>query len=298
MKFRKIPVSIADQITLLKSRGLVFHDEALAQAFLSTVSYYRLRAYTYPFQDNANPDHPFIKPVSFEEIIDLYKFDDKLRLLVFNALGQIEIAIRTQIIYHFALGYGSHWHLRPELYRNPMWFANHLDSLQKEIDRSNEAFIEHYKETYKDPAEPPCWMSLEVSSFGLLSKIFQNLKKCEEKVSITRFFGLSDITILENWMLCFSNLRNICAHHGRLWNRRLVAKLKIPNHPVYPFLINNQVYSNKLYAILCSLCYLLKIIQPNNDVKDQVIGLMGTCPLVHEKEMGFPAGWKEESLWK
>lgn len=147
MKFRKIPVSITDQITLLKSRGLVFHDEALAQVFLSTISYYRLRAYTYPFQDNANPDHPFIKPVSFEEIIDLYKFDDKLRLLVFNALGQIEIAMRTQIIYHFALGYGSHWHLRPELYRNPMWFANHLDSLQKEIDRSNEAFIEHYKET-------------------------------------------------------------------------------------------------------------------------------------------------------
>ena len=69
MKFRKIPVSITDQITLLKSRGMVFHNEALAQAFLSAVSYYRLRAYTYPFQDNANPDHPFIKPVSFEEII-------------------------------------------------------------------------------------------------------------------------------------------------------------------------------------------------------------------------------------
>jgi hypothetical protein len=98
MKFRKIPVNIKDQITLLKSRGLVFHDEALAQAFLSAVSYYRLRAYTYPFQDNANPDHPFIKPVSFEEIIDLYKFDDKLRTSLLDEFGGQQLRFTVQDI--------------------------------------------------------------------------------------------------------------------------------------------------------------------------------------------------------
>ena len=116
-----------------------------------------------------------------------------------------------------------------------MRFANHLDNLQKEVERSNETFINHYKLKYSNPTEPPCWMSLEVSSIGLLSKIFQNLKKGPEKNAITLHFGLKDVSILENWIHCFSTLRNICAHHGRVWNRRL-TQIKFPKHPTNTFL--------------------------------------------------------------
>ena len=73
-------------------------------------------------------------------------------------------------------------------------------------------------------------MSLEVSSMGLLSKIFQNLKKSPEKLAVTSHFGLKDVSVIENWILCISTLRNICAHHGRVWNRRLV-QIKLPTHP-------------------------------------------------------------------
>jgi len=204
MKYNKLPISITEQVEKLKERGLKFHNETKAQNYLCNISYYRLRAYTYPFQDHSQNEQPFNVEVSFEQIIELYVFDRKLRLLIFDAIEKIEIALRTQIIYHFALKHGSHWQLMPELYRDPMRFANHLDSLQKEIDRSNETFIDHYKNKYTNPTEPPSWMSLEVSSIGLLSKIFQNLKKSPEKLAVTSHFGLKDVSVIENWILCFS----------------------------------------------------------------------------------------------
>jgi abortive infection bacteriophage resistance protein len=297
MQYNKPPISFSDQTARLKERGLGFHNISLAEKCLSNISYYRLRAYTYPFQDNDDPNHPFIVKVNFEDIIDLYKFDRKLSQIVFEALEKIEVALRTQIIYQWAITYGSHWQTIASLYRDPVKFATQLSSLQTEIDRSNETFIEHYKKTYTSPTEPPSWMSLEVSSFGLLSQIFYNLRKGPQKSAVAKHFGLNDISILENWMHCFSNIRNICAHHARLWNRRLTAHVKLPTNPLNTFIKNNHIYPYKLYAALCCIQYMLDNIQ-ENCFKSKLLSIMGECPLAQEKEMGFPIDWKNEIFWK
>lgn len=177
MHYSKLPISFLQQINKLKTRGLQFNSEPNAILHLSNISYYRLRAYTYPFQDNSDPNHPFNVPVTFEQIIELYQFDRKLCQLVFNALEKIEIALRTQIIYQWSMANGSHWQINPSLYRDPVKFANQINSLQNEIDRSHETFIEHYQDTYSSPTEPPSWMSLEVSSFGLFHKYSATSKK-------------------------------------------------------------------------------------------------------------------------
>jgi len=296
MKYTKQPISIQTQIERLKNRGLRFLDEKNAENYLSNISYYRLRAYTYPFQNNDNPEHPFVKKISFEDIIGLYVFDRRLRLLIFNAIEKIEIAFRTQIIYNYSLEYGAFWHLKPELYNNAVYFAEHIASLQKEIDRSNETFIKHYQQRYNEPKEPPCWMSLEVSSIGLLSKIFSNLKKEKCKDLITSHFGLKGVDVLTNWMHCFSVIRNICAHHGRIWNRRL-PKITLPKKTLQPFIENKQIHNNKTYSYLCSMLYILNIVSPNHDFKNNLLNLMKTCPMMQEKEMGFPKNWRQEKIW-
>jgi abortive infection bacteriophage resistance protein len=297
MQYNKPAISFPDQVAKLKERGLTFGNEAEAELCLSNISYYRLCAYTYPFQDNTAPKHPFIIPVTFEQIIELYKFDRLLSHLVFDALEKIEIALRTQIIHQWAISYGCHWQINDSLYRDPQKFANQKSSLQAEINRSHETFIEHYQTTYSIPSEPPSWMSLEVSSFGLLSQIFSNLKKGKEKIAVANHFGLNDISILENWMLCFSNIRNICAHHGRLWNRRLTAHVKLPTNPQHIFISNRNIIPYKLYAALCSIQYMLNSITPANGFKNELINLMKNCPLAQEKEMGFPLNWKNEIFW-
>ncbi len=298
MKYNKPPLSIKDQIQLLKDRGLTFGDEPRAVHYLSNISYYRLRAYTYPFQDNSISNHPFIQSVSFEDIISLYVFDRRLRILVFNALEKIEIALRTKIIYEYAISNGSHWHEEVNFFRSKSHFYGNINTLYEEIDRSNETFIEHYKNSYKHPPYPPAWMSLEVASFGLLSKMFRNLKKGKEKTKITNEFGLTKPEFLESWMYAIANMRNIVAHHGRLWNRRFIAKPVIPYNTLNPFLKNQKIYDNKLYAILSCMNYILIIISPGNSFVKDLKDLLKTCPLVDMHEMGFPADWEQEPIWQ
>jgi abortive infection bacteriophage resistance protein len=298
MNFTKPPLPIAAQILKLKQRGLIFHDEVKATHYLSNISYYRLRAYTYPLQDNTNDDHPFIQKISFEEIIDLYVFDRRLRILVFDALEKIEIALRTKIVYNWSLNYGSHWHENASLYRDPNRFVRDLNKLYEEVDRSTETFIKHYKNTYTSPTNPASWMSLEVATLGLLSKLFSNLKKGQEKLLVTKAFGLNKPEILESWMHSFAHIRNVCAHHGRLWNRRITAIPQIPTHTIYPFVENRDFYPNKIYASLCCITYILNIISPGNNFNSGLIDLIKTCPLIALKEMGFPQHWQQEKLWQ
>lgn len=297
MKYSKSPLSIAEQIEKLKSRGLRFEDEVKAAHYLSNISYYRLRAYTYSFQDNSDPNHKFIKDVSFEDIIELYIFDRRLRLLAFNAIEKIEVSLRTKIVYEFSLTNGSHWHENSQMYRNKYHFNVNINSLYEEVDRSSETFIEHYKNKYSEPAYPPAWMSLEVVSMGLLSKLYGNLIKGNEKKKVANEFGLSNPLILESWMHAFASLRNICAHHSRLWNRRFTIVPQIPYNTTYKFIGNKNIYENKIYAQLCCINYITRIISPESSFVNELKSLIKSCKLANCKEMGFPDNWMEEEIW-
>lgn len=298
MIYSKPPLSISNQIAKLKQRGLKFNDEQKAAHYLSNISYYRLRAYTYSFQDNFNPNHPFTKDVCFEDIIELYVFDRRLRLLVFNAIEKIEIALRTKIVYEFSLVNGSHWHEDANMYKNNYFFNKNINSLYEEVDRSSETFIEHYKHTYTTPAYPPAWMSLEVITLGLLSKLYGNLKKGNAKKKVAKEFGLPNPLILESWMHAFAGLRNICAHHSRLWNRRFTIVPKLPYNTENTFIQNANIYDNKLYAQLCCINYITRIISPDSSFVSDLKELLKTCNLVSCKEMGFPDDWKNEPIWR
>jgi abortive infection bacteriophage resistance protein len=141
-------------------------------------------------------------------------------------------------------------------------------------------------------------MALEVSSMGLLSKIFSNLRGNDPtKDLITRHFGLKDVDTLANWMRCFSLLRNICAHHSRVWNRRM-TKLKLPRKPIFTFISNQDILPYKVYAYICCMQYILNIISPGHSFRERLIALMDECPLLQEKEMGFPKGWQQEKIWQ
>ncbi len=300
MKYSKLSLSLEEQVSSLKRKGLVVNDESFAIKKLSTLSYYRLRAYTYPFQDNVDSTHPFIRQVDFESIIDLYNFDKALRHLIFQKLERIEITLRTQIIYHYSQAYGSHWQTVSQLYFDQNRFEGLMASLESEIARSNEDFIKHYRSTYVMPQQPPSWMTIEVISMGTLSMMYSNLKNNETKKKIAHQLGLKNVYQLENWMYCFSQLRNTCAHHGRLWNRRL-SKLQLPYNLPEPFLTKaetKQIYPNKLYAFVCAIQYLLLRVETNNNFGAEIKELMETLPLITPHEMGFPDNWENHHLWQ
>ncbi|MFV0553224.1 MAG: Abi family protein [Mangrovibacterium sp.] len=297
MNYNKLPLSISEQIERLQSRGLAFDDENRAAHYLSNISYYRLRAYTYPFQDNDDPNHPFIKKVNFEDIISLYVFDRRLRFIVFNALEKVEIALRTKIVYEMAVSYGSHWYENPDLFKNNHFFEKNSENIKRELARSKEDFIEHYMKTYQNPSNPPSWMTLEVVSMNTLSLLFNNVVECDAKKRILTAFGHQRYDILISWIHAFVGLRNVCAHHGRLWNSRFTISPKIPYNTKFLFLNNRNFVGNKLYALLCCLNYTLRIVSPNCNFVPAIKAHLKTCGLINLHQMGFPKNWESEPLW-
>ena len=308
MNYSKPPLSITEQIIKLEKRGLNFSNKTLASHYLQNISYYRLRAFTYPFQDNQNPisDHSFIRnDIDFNDIIDLYVFDRRLRNLVFNELEKIEVAVRTQLSLVYSLSnQDSLWYLNCQMYTNkPANCFFHLkEDIVSDVLRSNEDFIKHYKSKYDSPAMPPSWMSLEVLSFGTLSRMYKLLKRSADKKRIANTFGIGDMDIFANWLHAFSNLRNCCAHHSRIWNRRFVVQLKLPYNTSKPFLTPptlTSVKQNKLFALLSAIKYIVDIISPGNSFKSKFKELMKERHrLLSIKDMGFPPDWEHLPVWE
>jgi abortive infection bacteriophage resistance protein len=320
MKYTKQSLTISQQIEKLESRGLIIDNKNTAADYLSIISYYRLRAYTYPFQHNNDEekDHHFIRDdINFQDIIDLYHFDSRLRFLVFNAIEKIEIAIRTKIIYEYAIQTkDSHWYTDESLFNDKSYFETNgagkkeeiffydklSDDICYEIKRSNEDFIKHYQTHYSSPDLPPAWMTLEVLSLGVLSRLYELLKKTETKKAIAKWFGLMDISIMENWLHSISVLRNFCAHHSRIWNRRFSVEIKLPYNTVYPFMDRDTIktiHKNKIFSHLSCIKYLLDIIYPNNNFKEDFMEICNNGGKLYRiKDMGFPDNWRYIGVWK
>jgi abortive infection bacteriophage resistance protein len=297
MKYNKPPLTIAQQIQLLKQRGLIIKDEERAKRYLSFINLYRLRAYTYTYQDNKDLDHPFYKDVTFDKVLNTYLFDRKLRLLIFDTIERVEIAFRTQIIYHYSVGFGSNWYEDVSFFKNKKFFYRDCKLIHKELKRSNENFIKHYRMKYAEPVNPPAWMTLETWSLGLLSKVFENLKINRQKKLIARNFNLVHPRVLESWIHSISVIRNICAHHGRLWNRDFPSRFLLPKKTLTQWLSNTNIPDSKLYVVLSSLLYLLNTIIPGNHFVNKFKKLIKQYPEIPLKQMGFPDNWEKEKLW-
>lgn len=152
---------------------MVFDDIKSAELYLSGISYYRLSAYWYTFLTSPKNNHVFQAGTRFQQVINTYVFDRKLRLLLFDEIERIEIALRTQIIYSFCHHYGNNWYEDKKLFKTPKYYYKFQTLMLEEMNRTSEVFIKHYRDKYTDPANPPAWMVLELASFGQLSLLYK-----------------------------------------------------------------------------------------------------------------------------
>lgn len=288
------PLDFNQQIALLKGNGLVFADEQKALHMLQQVSYFRLKSYLLPLMDD-KALHTFKTGASFEQAFDLYKFDSRLRKLIAAELEKIEVSIRTQMAYRLADEISIYWFSDSANFSIPDKHAATLANLKTELDRSDDDQILRFKSTYSDPF-PPAWMTLEVSSFGTLSMLFKLLKPNLTKRKIANFYGVSD-SVFESWLHSIVYVRNICAHHSRLWNKTLRIQPLFPRKTMHPFL-SSPVRSDRVYYVLCIIQYLLKIVNPSTTFSLRLKSLLVEFPNVDIVAMGFVKGWDNEVLWQ
>lgn len=294
-QFTKLSITYEEQLNKLKNRGLSFENEERAIHLLKNVSYYRLSGYWFPLlSDKAN--HIFKQGAKFEIAFNLYCFDRELRQLVLAELEKIEVAIRAQMIYVLSNSKGPFWFQDPTHFSKAAKHTKTLGGIFTEFERSDEEFIKAYKSKYDDPL-PPSWMMMEITSFGTLSMLYMNLKPGKEKREIANYFGLAD-SVFETWLHSFVYLRNVCAHHTRLWNRAMSIQPQIPRNPRKQWLVNTQVKNTRSYYILSMIVFLLQTVNPHNKFSQKLSGLLIKYPNVDVKAMGFPDNWLEEPLWK
>ncbi|WP_339753237.1 Abi family protein [Algoriphagus aquimarinus] len=300
MDFDKKPLPFLDQIQLLRDRGMDIPEIDKARLFLSNISYYRLSAYWYTFLKNPKTEHLFVAKSTFDRVLNTYIFDRKLRLLIFDEIERIEISLRTKLIYEYSLEFGNNWYETKSLFKGKDSYYYKLQELLiSEMNKTSEVFIRHYRNKYTFPANPPAWMALELASFGQLSMLFKNLKSNPARKRVAAHFGLDEV-VLESWLESLSYVRNACAHHMRLWNRKLPRTPIVPKKPVYDWIEVNpeQKNQNKLYLTLCIIGYLLERVSPNNSYSMKIKKLLNDFPEIPLHYMGFPDNWDREDVWK
>ena len=189
MRYNKQPLSIEEQIDILKSRGLSFANESGAKAVLENISYFRLAGYWRTMeQDKAS--HLFRAGSRFEDVVARYQFDSELKTLVFAAIQKIEISVRTRIIHYFSMAHGAFWFLDSCLAEDREMFDSNLNYLRTELERSHDEFIIEHFRNYDEPDMPPAWKTLEVASFGTLSKLYKNMNDNDVKKRVARSFNI------------------------------------------------------------------------------------------------------------
>jgi abortive infection bacteriophage resistance protein len=301
------------QLKQLQSRGLVVPDEPAAIAFLSHVNYYRLSGYCLAFEDGSR--HTFLPGTTFSSIRNAYTFDFRLRDLLSEALEVVEVDFRTAVAHHFGKVHGAFGHTqpanffqaRPRSSGNPgsaprgfrFQHAEWLTNLRTEIERSKETFVAHFRQTYSNFPDLPIWVATEIMSFGTLSKMCAGMS-APDKRAVAQRYGLQPTT-LASWIHHLSVIRNLCAHHARVWDRLWSVRPELPAGHAWrpPHLSGN----GRLGATLLILNHLLRRCPAAGafprEWHNRVSELLTTPPAtpVALRQMGITPEWFAGPLW-
>lgn len=317
MKPLKPWLSFADQLQQLQARGLQVDNPVAALDYLERIGYYRLSGYWYPLraidqasssaQGRAVRADNFLPGIRFEDIVRLYIFDKKLRLLALDALERIEMAVRVDVAH--LLGKRD-----PAAHENPnclhgnfakklitkgadagkthhqLWLAKYQSMLHR---ARREPFVAHHQQQY---GALPVWVAIEVWDFGLLSKLFAGMQYADQQ-TIAAMYGAPNGQAFAQWLRSLNFIRNVSAHHSRLWNINVLELSPVP--PGWPAGINNA----KPFFYFCLMQQLLNVICPNSGWGGRVCSLLTEdFPAVANSaislaDLGVFAGWEKWALW-
>jgi abortive infection bacteriophage resistance protein len=292
LPYPKPALSYRQQAEQLMARGLAIADLDSALERLRHCNYYRLGAYWLPFEAN-HATHRFKTGATFEQVIRLYDADHALRLVVLEAIGQIEVSVRSQWAYQFGHSHGPHAHLERSLARNSTFWDENLFSLRIEVKRSREVFIRHLRATYQEEL-PPIWAACEVMTFGLFSRWYANTGPMQVKKQVAAAYGLS-VPVLESWLRHLALVRNVCAHHARLWNREFTLTPEQPHRHPAEVASAFLPASRKLYNTLLILAHWSRYLPAAESWRTRLVHALGH-PSLDPGAMDFPADGRYAAL--
>jgi len=312
MKPEKPHLDWQSQLNRLKQRGLQIDNDFEAIAALAALNYYRLRGYFHVFLDTAEDGSgsaPFKPGTSFSDIISLVNFDFRLRALLFEALSQFELRLRTSFAYHggqidpaiHITGKGLQEQFKTLNFSGQQDHIAWLEEYKKRVSMlKSENFVSWHLENYNGAL--PVWAAVEILDFGSLSKLFRSSNQGLSH-AIARDFDCQPST-LKSWVASLNDLRNAVAHQNRLWNSVYVVAPKIKPSQVAETLVhlNRQTdyQRHKIYSRLAILSWLDQKSHFSVGLKARLKSLLTefpSSPYISISQMGFPSDWQFLELW-
>lgn len=268
---------------------------------LEHIWYFRLTWYFKYFQDD---NDIFFNGITFNNILDHYIFDRKLRLLTFDAIEKIEISVKSSMNHYMAINFWSHWYLNKSLFqlttkKKENMYYDFIKKVDKINKKPNSIFVKAYFKKYTSEEYLPSWMLVEELTIWEISTIY-NLLETDYRVQISSVYNTYEKDFW-TWLQLLKTLRNISAHHWRLWNRKYITKLKIEDVTFRKYFQifknkkwNNEVKSNYYNAILV-ISYLLNKINKNFWWLDDLDKLIKKYQkLINISHMWLDVNWKKE----
>ncbi len=272
-----------EQLELLQERNCFISDPVFCKQVLQQVNYYRFSAYFLPFR---NADGTYRDGTSFHRVFRIYEFDRKMRKVLFSAIEQIELYLRTQLAYFHAHKYGALGYMDSTNYRARHNHERFQKLFQDEVKHSEKVlFVKHHVEKYE--GNFPIWVATELFSFGMLSYFYNDMITADKKKIARSLYGTT-FGNLDSWLRCCTDLRNICAHYGRLYYRIFSAIPATPDG--FPMELGRRLFDNII---------MVKFLYPdrdrwNNEVLTSISALIeeyrGDIALNH---IGFPDTWEQ-----
>ncbi|MBI4900904.1 MAG: Abi family protein [Actinobacteria bacterium] len=321
MKYAKPYLTFEDQLAKLESRGLAVSDRGEALRILRSVGYYRWSAYVYPFREMLPEDQQTTahyrreelrQGVTWDCVEKMWVFDQRLRSLAFQAAETIEVGVRTRLAY--VLGARNPFgHLSPGCLdatacgrkcssTQTVFEAWEVSYRKQQSEAASEEYVKHHLLTYGE-SEIPVWIAVEFLSFGSILRLLSLMKR-EDQNAIARALGVSSGAGLHAFLMTIHHVRNIAAHHGRLWNRQLGTSLRrFYVQEVGPDLghLSERVVQPKVYSALAVMAYLVRNLDPSSNWPRSLATHVKKFPIVPylsaEDEMGFPTGWSVLPVW-
>ena len=283
LKEHQRPLTVEEQIENLEDIGLIIEDKEYAKSVLQKISYFRLiKAYSLGLKEkNGN----YYEVVTFRNIVDLYTFNADFRKILFPIIESVEVSLRCNVSNFFCCKYGVLGYKNKDFFVVEEYYDEFILNIKDEIKRNSRSlFVRNFKENY-DGGDLPFYALVEIVSFGTLSKFYKNLNNPDKK-EIAKCYGVG-YTYFESWIECLANIRNICAHYGRLYNAKLT---KTPI--LYKEYSENKIGNNRVFGALICLKYIVK----EDEWMDFIMELeklINEYDGVDIKSMGFPKDWKE-----
>lgn len=261
------------------------------------IGYHRLSAYIFPFYKNPKSDLVLKDGMTFEQMMMLYRFDKKLRIVLFNEIEKIEVAIRSILANIGCQELGNkYWITKAEYFANTNKFRQTLAVIEKELAASKENYIENFRQNYIEDY-PPAWMITEVLSFGNLNYIYSNIASNRLRKLIADYFELNP-QVFTSWLTVLANLRNMCCHHAQVWNRDFMLNPAEPRKVSKIWIDTSKLDKKKVFYRLFIIRFFLSAISPSNNFNGKIAELLSKFPLIDITAIGFCKDWKDESLWQ